>query len=65
MMEHHHAHIPAMKKDTGLGQGLLGPIKVGEEAVLVTFITLWLEMSSLGRKARKHNPHLGFRCVPH
>lgn len=65
MMGRHHTHIPAVKKGTGLGQGMLVPIKAGEEAVLVTFITLWLEMSSLERKARKHSSHLGFLCVPH
>lgn len=53
MMGRHHAHIPAVKKGTGLGQDMLVPIKAGEEALLVTVITLWLEMSSLGRKARK------------
>lgn len=45
MMGHRHTHIPAVKKGTGLGQGMLGPIKAGVEALLVTFVTLWLEMS--------------------
>lgn len=56
---------PSREEGDRLGQGMLVPIKAGEEAVLVTFITLWLEMSSLERKARNHSPHLGFRCVPH